>query len=88
MRPIRTWFQRTPETPSEQGAPTDWQAVVVRRERELKAVGAARHDAEQRVTNALDVIHEWQRNGAPNDYLTRVHRALAPPTSGASTTTS
>lgn len=41
--------------------------------------------AEQRVIAALDVIHEWQCNGEPNDYLTRVHRALAPPTSGTST---
>lgn len=39
----------------------------------------------QLVTDALDVIHEWQRNGPPNEYLTRVHRALAPPTSGTST---
>jgi hypothetical protein len=40
---------------------------------------------ERRLTDALGVIHEWQRNGEPNEYLTRVHRALAPPTSGTST---
>jgi hypothetical protein len=31
----------------EQAAPVDWQAVVQRRERELKQVGEARHQAEQ-----------------------------------------
>jgi hypothetical protein len=59
----------------EQGAPTDWQAIVKDRERELKA-------AQQRVHDALDVIKVWQRVGEPNDYLTRVHKALNPPVSG------
>lgn len=66
----------------EQYAPVDWQAIVERRERELKTVGEARHQAETRIKQALEVIHEWQRNGPSNDYLTRVHRALNPPVSG------
>jgi hypothetical protein len=64
----------------EQGAPTDWQSVVQTRERELK-------EAQQRAQGALDVIHEWQRDGTSNDYLTRVHRALNPPVSGTSAST-
>lgn len=64
----------------EQGAPTDWRTVVQTRERELKK-------AQQRVHAALDVIHEWQRDGESNDYLTRVHRALKPPASGTSAST-
>lgn len=40
-------------------------------------------DEAQRVTDALAVIHEWQHSGdSPNDYLTRVHKALNPPVSG------
>lgn len=35
--------------------------------------------AEGRITDALAVIREWQRDGESNDYLTRVHRALWPP---------
>ncbi|MFI7294000.1 hypothetical protein [Streptomyces sp. NPDC050121] len=62
----------------EQGSPVDWQAVAAEREQQLKA--ALTH--QQRVKDALDVIHEWQRNGESNDYLTRVHKALAPPMSG------
>ncbi|MEU3683735.1 hypothetical protein AB0E99_22745 [Streptomyces sp. NPDC030592] len=33
--------------PTEQGAPIDWQAIAEQRERELKAVGEARHKAER-----------------------------------------
>lgn len=60
---------------AEQGAPTDWQAIVQDRERELKT-------AQQRVQDALAIIREWQRDGESNDYLTRVHKALNPPVSG------
>lgn len=85
---VRNPFRRTIRAAnSEQAAPIDWQAIVAQRERELKAVGDARHTAEQHVKNALDVVHEWQRDGEPNDYLTRVHRELVPPTSGVGTTT-
>lgn len=66
----------------EQGEPADWQAVAAEREKELKAALTARQEAERRVKDALDVIREWQRDGEPNDYLTRVHRALRPPASG------
>ena len=41
----------------EQAAPVDWQAVVKRRERELRTVGEARHRAEQqrdRLAGTLD----------------------------------
>lgn len=38
--------------------------------------------AERRISAALAVIREWQRDGESNDYLTRVHRALNPPVSG------
>jgi hypothetical protein len=64
----------------EQGSPVDWQAVAAEREQQLKA--ALTH--QQRVKDALDVIRVWQRVGEPNDYLTRVHRALNPPVSGVS----
>lgn len=64
----------------EQGAPTDWRTVTQTRERELK-------EAQQRIQAALDVIHEWQRDGESNDYLTRVHRALNQPVSGTSAST-
>ncbi|MGW1015621.1 hypothetical protein [Streptomyces niveus] len=36
----------------EQGAPVDWRAIVQQRERELKAVGEARHQAETRLALA------------------------------------
>jgi hypothetical protein len=49
---------------------------------EIKRLAAARDAALDRITDALTVIHEWQHDGTPNDYLTRVHRALAPPASG------
>ena len=64
----------------EQGSPVDWQAVAAEREQQLKAALTG----QQRVEDALAVIHEWQRNGESNDYLTRVHRALNPPVSGVS----
>jgi hypothetical protein len=67
---------------SEQAAPVNWEATARQRERELRTVGEARHTAEQRISDAVDVIREWQRNGPSNDYLTRVHRALRPPVSG------
>ncbi|MFJ4785094.1 hypothetical protein [Streptomyces sp. NPDC088794] len=73
------------DTQEEQTAPVDWQAIAERRERELKTVGEARREAEARARAALNVIHEWQRDGESNDYLTRVHRALNPPVSGNST---
>mgnify|MGYP003945246683 CR=1 FL=1 len=62
---------------AEQGAPTDWQAIVRDRERELKT-------AQQQVQDGLAVIREWQRDGESNEYLTRVHKALNPPVSGTS----
>jgi hypothetical protein len=45
--------------------------------------------AEQRISDAVDVIREWQQHPGPttdqlNNYLTRVHRALRPPVSGVS----
>lgn len=66
----------------EQGTLVDWEGIARQRERELKEVGAARHQAEQRIGDALDVIRAWQHHGEPNDYLTSVHRALRPPVSG------
>lgn len=36
----------------------------------------------QRIDNAIAVIREWQRDGEPNDYITRIYRALSPPASG------
>ena len=82
---FESWAQTLPalgiEVPGfEQGAPTDWRAVAAEQERKLKAALTA----EQRVRDALAVIRVWQRVGEPNDYLTRVHRALNPPVSGVS----
>lgn len=68
----------------ERGTPVDWQAIAAERERELKAALTAQQQAEQRISDALSVVHVWQRVGEPNDYLTRVHRALNPPVSGTS----
>jgi hypothetical protein len=49
------------EPPAEQGAPVDWQAVVARRERELKTVGEARHRAEAAVERVRSVLapYDW-----------------------------
>jgi hypothetical protein len=69
-----------PDYRSEQGAPVDWQAIAGEREQQLKAALTA----QQRVKDALKVIHEWQRDGESNDYMTRVHKALNPPVSGTS----
>lgn len=67
-----------PDYRNEQHAPVDWQAIAAEREQQLKAALTA----QQRAADALAVIREWQRNGEPNDYLTRVHKALSPSVSG------
>jgi hypothetical protein len=54
----------------EQAAPVDWQAVVQRRERELKEVGEARHRAEAAIARVRQLAAEQQTegtNGEPCD---------------------
>ncbi len=76
----------------EQGAPVDWQAIVQRRERELKQVGEARHRAETAIERVREVCDQLRRasvlaDGEPHtdrergviQAVTRVLAALAEP---------
>ncbi|MEU1553982.1 hypothetical protein ABZ517_14855 [Streptomyces scabiei] len=52
-------------TGEERPAPVDWQAVVQRRERELKTVGEARHRAEAAVQRVTALRERWVQAGPP-----------------------
>lgn len=81
---------RCPEDCPECGAPIhDLDAVspdrVLHFEAEEVPLADAYRELAGQVGRALEVIREWQRDGEPNEYLTRVHRALQPPASGTAT---
>lgn len=78
-------FIRKPPTVRRVLSMRGWMILLVRYDwrdtGSTAASGLGSSVAEQRIADALDVIHEWQRFGPSNDYLTRVHRALRPPVS-------
>jgi type VI protein secretion system component VasK len=47
-----------------------------------RAAYAERKEFQDRDADAVKVIHEWQRDGESNDYMTRVYLALRPSVSG------
>lgn len=48
-----------PAAQAEKAAPVDWQAIVKRRERELKQVGQARYRAELKVAEVRELRDRW-----------------------------
>jgi hypothetical protein len=52
-----------------------WIAAIGRR---LRRAGATDH----RLEAALAIVDEWQREGGPNAYMTRMYWALRPPEAG------